>query len=187
LSAVRLKLHRHADTPCAALTGIEVEIVRTAQAALELHFFVSGAIREISWPLLAAPERRDRLWEHSCFELFVAAEGRATYFEINLSPSTRWAAYRFSDYRSGMQIARSAVQPEIESRITAKTYVLFAKVSLAAMPGLPENAIWRVGLSAVIEPKTGGKSYWALAHPHGKPDFHHKDCFALQLPPPGQS
>ena len=25
-------------------------------------------------------------------------------------------------------------------------------------------------------------SYWALAHPPGKPDFHHPDCFALELP-----
>ena len=30
----------------------------------------------------------------------------------------------------------------------------------------------------------GGISYWALAHPPGKPDFHHPDSFALTLPPP---
>ena len=45
------------------------------------------------------------------------------------------------------------------------------------------NASWRLGLSAVIEDTSGGKSYWALAHPPGKPDFHHADCFALELPP----
>jgi hypothetical protein len=41
----------------------------------------------------------------------------------------------------------------------------------------------RLGLSAVIEETSGRKSYWALAHPPGKPDFHHPDCFALELPP----
>jgi hypothetical protein len=37
------------------------------------------------------------------------------------------------------------------------------------------------GLSAVIADKDGRTAYWALAHPPGKADFHHKDCFALQL------
>ena len=35
-----------------------------------------------------------------------------------------------------------------------------------------------------IEEQDGRKSYWALAHPPGKPDFHHPDCFVLDLPPP---
>ena len=37
------------------------------------------------------------------------------------------------------------------------------------------------GFSAVIADKDGRIAYWALAHPPGKADFHHKDCFALQL------
>jgi len=27
-------------------------------------------------------------------------------------------------------------------------------------------------------------SYWALAHPEGKPDFHDPACFAATLEPP---
>ena len=41
---------------------------------------------------------------------------------------------------------------------------------------------WRLGLSAVIEEADGTKSYWALAHPPGSPDFHHADCFVVELP-----
>jgi hypothetical protein len=48
---------------------------------------------------------------------------------------------------------------------------------------LPADAPWRLGLSAVIEDRSGQKSYWALAHPPGRPDFHHEDCFALELTP----
>ena len=47
-----------------------------------------------------------------------------------------------------------------------------------------DGAPWRIGLSAVIEERHGRKSYWALAHPPGKPDFHHDDCFAIELPAP---
>ncbi len=40
----------------------------------------------------------------------------------------------------------------------------------------------KVGLSAVIEAIDGTFSYWALAHPSDKPDFHHPDSFVLELP-----
>ena len=39
----------------------------------------------------------------------------------------------------------------------------------------------RFGLAAVIEETNGRRSYWALAHPPGKPDFHHADGFALEV------
>jgi hypothetical protein len=39
----------------------------------------------------------------------------------------------------------------------------------------------RLGLTAVIEQANLAKSYWALAHPPGEPDFHHRDGFALTL------
>ncbi len=45
----------------------------------------------------------------------------------------------------------------------------------------------QLNLTAVIEETDGTKSYWALAHPSGKPDFHHRDCFALQLEAPSRA
>jgi hypothetical protein len=41
-----------------------------------------------------------------------------------------------------------------------------------------------VALSAVIEDNRGMLSYWALKHPPGKPDFHHRDGFALEIEAP---
>jgi len=43
---------------------------------------------------------------------------------------------------------------------------------------------WRMGVSAVIEEVDGTKSYWALAHAPGPPDFHNPDCFIATLPAP---
>lgn len=65
--------------------------------------------------------------------------------------------------------------PVIEIERGAESLVLRATLAV------PDGAL-RVGLSAVIEERRGAKSYWALAHPAGKPDFHHSDCFALELP-----
>jgi hypothetical protein len=44
-----------------------------------------------------------------------------------------------------------------------------------------------VALSAIIEETNGRKSFWALKHPPEKPDFHHDDCFDLQLPGPSRA
>jgi hypothetical protein len=182
---MRLKLVPHPDTPFPALRGIEVEVTRRASGGLELHYFVMGAIREVAWPEVCPSARSERLWEHTCFEAFVSEAGRADYHEINLSPSTCWAAYRFMGYRTGMQVARGVATTDMRSRVTSTTHVLRAQVPLTGLPGLSETAPWTLGLSAVIEARDGTKSYWALKHPLGKPDFHHPDCFALTLAPPG--
>jgi hypothetical protein len=58
------------------------------------------------------------------------------------------------------------------------------EVEVELVPGLPAGSTWQLGLSAVVEEAGGGKSYWALAHPPGQPDFHSPDCFALELAPP---
>ena len=41
-----------------------------------------------------------------------------------------------------------------------------------------------VGLTAVVEHADGSHRYWALRHPAGQPDFHHRDGFALALKAP---
>ena len=66
----------------------------------------------------------------------------------------------------------------------AEAFELRAVLDLGEL--MAPNAAWRVGLSAVVE-DAGGVSYWALTHPAGKPDFHHPDCFALELPATGRT
>ena len=62
-------------------------------------------------------------------------------------------------------------------------------LELKTVVALPEaGGTLRLNLAAVIEEKSGAKSYWALAHPPaGPPDFHHPACFVLQLPPPSDA
>ena len=37
------------------------------------------------------------------------------------------------------------------------------------------------GSISMVEDMDGGLSYWALAHPSAKPDFHHINGFILSL------
>ena len=117
------------------------------------------------------------MWQHTCFEAFARGSSGTAYYEFNFAPSTLWAAYRFDGYRSGMAVADEINAPRIDVQSNAGHFMLNASLN-----ALPDDAIWRLGLSAVIEETNGRKSYWALTHPPGKPDFHHADSFALELP-----
>jgi hypothetical protein len=176
---MRLRLKRHSDTLCEAVSGIEVEVARTSAGRLVLDFFVTGSMDDLVLPPVMARSRADELWQHTCFEAFVRAGSNDAYCEFNLSPSTQWAAYAFDGYRSGMRAAGEVAEPRIEGRSSNAGYELRAALELGA---LANTSVWRVGLSAVIEETNGRISYWALAHPPGRADFHHSDCFALELP-----
>jgi|HubBroStandDraft_6_1064221.scaffolds.fasta_scaffold552110_1 hypothetical protein len=173
---MRHTLRLHPDTLCAAATRIEADIVRPRPGSLVLSYVVSGRVSDLRLPPVVAPERADELWRHTCFEAFIRPPTGSAYYEFNFSPSTQWAAYQFGSYRSGMRVANEIAAPRIEVRSTGESYTLQAALEFEGL-SLP----WRLGLSAVLEETNGRKSYWALAHPPGKPDFHHADCFVLEL------
>ncbi|MES2754401.1 MAG: DOMON-like domain-containing protein [Pseudomonadota bacterium] len=120
----------------------------------------------------APPGRADGLWQHTCFEAFIAGAGTG-YLEFNFAPSGAWAAYVFDDYRAGIRNA------DVVPRVTWIDGKLAAQVDVATAGD------WQVNLSAIIEETDGTKSYWALAHPDGPPDFHDPACFVLDLPAVG--
>lgn len=140
-----------------------------------LRFVIEGA-EALRVPEAAEPVRTDELWRTTCFELFVRARGQEAYREFNFSPSGAWAAYAFDGYRSGMRPLELAAAPVITRDVEGWNVLLGG----AAMPAGEVS----VGLTAVIEEIDGTKSYWALAHPAGPPDFHDPACFALDLAAP---
>jgi hypothetical protein len=168
--------------------SIEVQIERSG-GALNLIYWLLGPDEAVKMPV-GQPrfQRIDGLWKQTCFEAFIIVRDRSGYSELNFSPSGAWAAYSFKDYRAGMNDLIGANEPLIEpgyrgSRESDDAYGW----SYSTTNFLDELANWQVGLSAIIEAADGTKSYWALRHPPGKPDFHHADCFALTLPPPKRS
>jgi hypothetical protein len=184
---MRQVLRLHPDSHGSAAAHIEVEVARPRAAALVLSYIVTGKMTDVRIPPVMAEARTDELWRHTCFEAFIHASPGDEYYEFNFAPSTQWAAYRFSSYRSGMRVAAEFGTPPIEVRSSSDRYMLETSLDLGRLTDLPHEALWRLGLSAVIEDTSGRMSYWALAHPPGKPDFHHADCFTLEFSPAVQS
>jgi len=175
-------LRLHPDSRSFAAARVEVAVARPRADRLVLSYIVTGTMSDIRMPSVTAPARTDNLWQHTCFEAFVRASSGPAYYEFNFAPSTEWAAYRFDGYRSGMAAAEISA-PAIEVRSSPDRTTLQASLELDCLPDLSRQTSWRLGLSALIEDQSGGMSYWALAHPPGKPDFHHADGFALEFAP----
>ena len=181
---MRRTLALHPDSLCRAVTRIDVDITRPRVGHLVLRYTVTGQIKGVRLPQPTASVRADELWRHTCFEAFTRATHGEAYYELNFAPSTQWAAYGFSGHRSGMHLATEIDAPFIEVQSRGDIYTLQASLGLERLAHLPGDATWQLGVSAVIEETNGSISYWALAHPPGRADFHHSDCFALELARP---
>jgi hypothetical protein len=180
---MRLSLRLHPDSLSLAATHIGVEVAPSHAGRLVLCYFVTGKISGLRLPPLAAAVRAQELWQRTCFEAFIRCEASDIYYEFNFAPSTQWAAYQFDGYRSGMREASGVSAPAIAVKASSALFRLQTSLALGQLPDLPRDSKWRLGLSALIEETSGSKSYWALAHPPGKPDFHHPDCFAHEFSP----
>lgn len=204
----------HPDTPPGAVSNIFASLALETAGQWKVNFAVEAPPGQLLLPPAAKPQRTDGLWRTTCFELFVLDPETGAYLEFNMSPSGCWAAYAFDGYREGMRelpissigittsdpaqfdlamrarfLERGMPEAEVEALMQASRpaepvagpYVLIAFAEDESV-AFPRDC--RVGISAVIEKTDGTKSYWALAHPEGKPDFHHPACFAGTLEPP---
>src|SRR5262245_21942686 len=134
-------LERHPDSRCAALRGIDAAVSRGPGGGLKVAYVLQGEIDRLRIPPPRAARAADRLWQHTCCELFVARDSEPGYREFNFSPSGEWAAYAFTRYREGA--AASIPDPRIVVKRSKDRLELTATVQ--------ENAPCRIGLSVVVE------------------------------------
>lgn len=177
-----MQLTPHPTTPLPP--GWSLTVDRRAVAdTLELRWRLHAPIDAVRIPAPREPARRDGLWRQTCFELFVADPVGTGYREFNFSPSGEWAAYTFTAYRHGMAPLPLEVPPRIEWQPDGAVLQLDVVLPRAALraPSDEVASPRRCGFAAVIERADGSICYAALAHPAGRPDFHHADGFAAVL------
>lgn len=179
----------HPATPCGAALRLTVSLAPAARASASgwrLRYELRGNLPALRIPAPAAPGPADGLWQHTCFEAFVAVRGARAYREFNFSPSGQWAAYAFTEERVHDPSAEPAlrdVHPVIDWMDTPESFVLQAWLPASAWPTGTAAQPLALGLSAVIETHDRDLSYWALHHPGPRPDFHHRGGFVLPTPP----
>lgn len=177
-----LPLICHPSTPCPGVREFTALIDCSRKDLLVFHYRIQGDIDRLRLPAQAGSVRTDGLWNHTCFEAFIRTPSARSYFEFNFSPSSEWATYHFDAYRQAMAAVPIAQAPQIVCRRRADRLEADVELHLASFDGIAAGEL-ELAVSAVLETQDGRISYWALAHPPGKPDFHHPDGFALRLPP----
>jgi hypothetical protein len=168
----------HPAAGALCVQAVRVRLDRRRADGIALRFEIDAPAGSLVLPPPAPPLRANHLWETTCFEMFLRPAGESGYLEFNFSPSGRWAVYAFDAYRAG-RVAAPAASPTME--LDTRAEGIAADIVLAL--DLPAPA-YEVGLCAVVEERGFGKSYWALSHGAPAPDFHHRSCFAEELPPP---
>jgi hypothetical protein len=91
----------------------------------------------------------------------------------------QWAAYAFDGYRQGMRPLELAEPPSVRVAETRNELRVTAGIELGGLADAPWP--WRIGLTAVVEDRAGGRAYYALLHPRDKPDFHDAAAFTVLL------
>jgi hypothetical protein len=156
---------------------VEARILSLTDNWVRVRWRIDGPSKLVL-PQFAGRGRADNLWKTTCFELFMMEkDGTNSYSEFNLSPSERWAAYDFSDYREGMTQRHFPREPDCTMRMGTAMAIFDASLPRSQMPEPPAS----IGLAAVIEEEGGVKSYWAISHHKEEPDFHDPACFEGSL------
>lgn len=176
--AIHATLTGHPGNPPGLNQRIGVTLLLKPDGNLKLAYSIHGAGSFMRIPSTEHPAPPDALWRTTCCELFVGASNGTAYREFNFSPSGQWAVYDFSAYRKPIEIPLPCPAPTVRSDYQANRLQLDVTLTSAALPAgnhLP------CALAVIVEAHDGRLGYWALAHPPGQPDFHHRDGFTLIL------
>lgn len=162
--------------PDVELTG---HIARHATTVV-IRYALHGQLTDVVIPtVMASPTRQSRLWEYTCFELFLGLKQSDRYWEFNFSPAGHWNVYRFAAYRQEMteELAFTSMPFTVEH--LGDAFRLEVELDLA--PIVPEERAVEAGLSVVLKFGDGETSYWALSHRGPRADFHRRDSFMIVL------
>jgi len=141
--------------------------------------------------------------QNTCLECFVAPINSEQYWEFELVPDLNWIkesmraiehssgwdfqvssnhswkVSHFHGYRQGAHVDHSIKTISYSMLSAPKALHTLLKVDLEKM--LLADTHLAVGIAAVTHFNTDSCVHWALNHPNDRPDFHHRDSFALAL------
>lgn len=180
---LQVALLAHATSAEPAVTALQLLIEREQSGWLRLSYELRGHLDAIRTSPLESLRFADRLWEHTCFELFLRTPGDARYCELNFSTSGAWAAYSFLSYREGMR-PLADLKPELRVERGRDRLRVEAAVMLGELAPTFATDVLQAAPAVVIENTAGHRSFWAAHHASAKPDFHHADAFVVDVPVP---
>ncbi|MBI4843935.1 MAG: DOMON-like domain-containing protein [Nitrospirae bacterium] len=147
---------------------------------VSVSYLLTGGLSNIVIPDIAdIPRRGEKLWEDTCFELFISLKDSEPYWEFNISPAGHWNVYRFNKYREGK--VEEAAFDSLPVSVQKEAGCLLISIRFDSGRIIPAGSALKAGISAVIRLRDSGVTHWALTHKGHKPDFHIKENFIIEL------
>lgn len=151
---------------------------RRDKSQLSLRYQLSP-IHGVLWPQQQQQQHQHQrafeLWRTTCFELFLSKQNKKEYIELNFSPSSEWDAYIFEDYRTPISPKR------LDSIRVEFSNIELGRIEIEVE--LPQEWMQEkleANVTAVIQDNIN-IDYYAIKHASGRPDFHKRELFALEL------
>jgi hypothetical protein len=138
---------------------------------ITLYFELIGTVNEYHFKNPSKQQRADNLWKNTCFELFIANTHNNAYWEINISPSTQWNIYHFSDYKEGMKKEKNITQPIIKTT-QKNNYYSLSFTSTFTQDVL--NQELQINLAVILLDLDGVRHFYSIFKNSGNVDFHNK-------------
>lgn len=168
-------------SPAAWLEGLRLQAsVEREPTQLCLHYRLEGPLRRLAIPAASheLPQRRDGLWQSTCFEAFIGLAGEPSYWEVNLSPCGDWNVYRLEGYRAGLRPETDVQSLSWTSQRSPEQLSIRLNVPLGPLGAQPQHEpCIELGITAVLQARDGSCSYWAIRHTGPEADFHRRDSF----------
>lgn len=168
--------------PALKIPAIEItgQVARQGNL-LSIRYSVQGDIEDIRLPVRSeSPARKNDLWKATCFEFFLAAKDQPEYWEFNLSPSGHWNVYAMDGYRQ-VNMREDSAYSQLPFEFTKMNNALSLDAAVNLSRLFRRQSVLQIGITAVIQTTDGSETYWALAHPGLRADFHLRESFVIEL------
>jgi len=155
----------------------EIEIkasFETTDNTIKASFEITGDISNYIFNHPSRQTRKNELWKETCFELFLAHKNSSEYYEANISPSTEWNFYNFSDYKTDMKEKKDIYAPLISSvKMVDKYSISFEFEFNAIRSNLSFN------LCVILLDKEGIRDFYSIHRKKENVDFHDREYWSL--------
>ncbi len=112
-----------------------------------------------------------KLWEKSCFELFIK-DASDSYVEFNFSPEFEWNAFYFAKKGDALKEYEKVNQVKTDILLSQDVFHIIVEIEKNKFPENFFTGELSAGITSVVKEKNGNISYWALSHEDTKPNFH---------------
>ena len=159
-----LKNHQEEQTDITIKANFQIQ-----DKNISINFTLTGEINPYIFNPPRLQTRKDELWKESCFELFLAHKNSPNYYELNISPSTEWNFYSFSDYKTDMKPNNYTSTPFITSSKSKNEFRLSFDIELDEKI-LGDNLIFN--LAVILLDKNGTRHFYSINRKDGNVNFH---------------